>query len=150
MAIAPKLVDILRKAKQDLTSLSTRITALEGRQYIQSSGVSGNWEYIKWSNGLALCVYREYVAFDAWDTWGGIYETGPYGAYSFPFAFEEEPKVMTDCIGYDGWVFGSESSYDISDPIYVKTKSPSFYALRGASSSTVHGYVFVLAFGRWK
>ena len=127
----------------DKTSVVNAINEL-----VAETGTSGIWNYIKYSNGIAICYGIYSWNITEWTSWGNVYVSGDYQNTSYPFTFTETP--MTFLTGANS---GSNNTTGIgqSAGLNSTTTTPGFRFQRPTNGSAVTGAkMSILAIGKWK
>jgi len=115
----------------DLRELSPHIEPILDSRIVEM-GSNSNGEYVRWENGLQVCLGR-IVASVSEDT-----------LWTLPAAFIDSE-----------WVFSSGTGAPFNDGVRIVTfegRTPHSVSLRvlNASGARVAGTVFIIAIGRWK
>lgn len=102
--------------------------------WMQEWGVKDEWQYVKWSNGIAMC-------------WAKISHTVSSTDYStvskaYPFTFVADPVVTITSTGNGGWT-KDRAPYSSGDNNGVTI------VYRNATEGSEHSVFNVCAFGRW-
>lgn len=118
---------------------------------IISKGTSGNWQYVKWASGLALCVHTALTGGNWYgNAWGGVYDDDnavvtfsdyPFEFVDVPFAFAARTKADGDTNTL--WTMISMTGGSETTP-------PKFQMVRGSQATIGHPYLKMIAIGRWK
>lgn len=112
-------------------------------------GTSGIWNFVKFSNGLAICWCKA-TTFNSgtWERWNSMswYSANSWQA-NYPFSFIEIPfekvEMTADSMAIHG--FQSSSTQNAS-----KTKTSIYKPMREGTASACTVTVRCLAAGRWK
>lgn len=112
---------------------SSKIDAV-GKKYIVDSGMTGEWEWEKWSNGEAVCrIRRKTFESLSFTGWGELWASKGLKFSAYPFNFAEIPSVKIEFEGCDNsgsWPFVSKTSESTT------SQSPQF-CLYSAMQETV-------------
>lgn len=110
-----------------------------------ASGTSGNWHYVKFNSGLAICELKQTYTLTAADQWGDVHAGPQVTLNAYPFAFVDVPTTIAQSYT-DGnsqfWLTGMNNG--------TKTTPPRFKPHCSFSRSNTAGYVCFIAIGRWK
>ena len=112
---------------------------------VVASGTSGNWNYVKFNNGIAICWYvsNQHTA-GAPSSWGSLMY-GDCGTSAYPFSFTSKPFVV-DSIESDSGTFWVTTKLDGTASV-----SPGYYNVTASKlSGTKNVKRNILAMGRWK
>lgn len=124
------------------------------KEYITSSGTSGNWRYWKWSGGLAMCIHNPIQCGGDGNVygnaWGSIYSSDDYVFSAYPFAFVGNvpavyaSRTTADNSTYNGYqTFIALSGGSLTTP-------PRASINRGTAVTIGHPYLSLVAIGRWR
>lgn len=105
----------------------------------------GNNFYIKYSNGILICVKRVSFSNLAISTaWGGLYEyNGSVSLGNWPYAFAYTPATSVTIQSQSGLLLEGHQNFSPSSAGTVWMSRPT-------TSSGVSGYISVIAIGKWK
>lgn len=105
----------------------------------------GNNFYIKYSNGILICVKRVSFSNLAISTaWGGLYEySGSVSLGNWPYAFAYTPATSVTIQSQSGLLLEGHQNFSSSSAGTVWMSRPT-------TSTGVSGYVSVIAIGKWK
>lgn len=105
----------------------------------------GNNFYIKYSNGILICVKRVSFSNLAISTaWGGLYEyNGSVSLGNWPYAFAYTPATSVTIQSQSGLLLEGHQNFSSSSAGTVWMSRPT-------TSSGVSGYISVIAIGKWK
>lgn len=120
--------------------------------YIVACGTSGNWTYIKWNSGLALCEHTALTGGNWYgNAWGGVYEQeDAHVSFSdYPFTFAEVPFALAARTTADTDDMNTLWSW-IAMQGGNTTTPPKFQMVRGSRADIGHPYLKMIAIGRWK
>lgn len=125
------------------SNLGITLPNLGANDYVVASGVSGNWGYVKWNSGVALCFATIGQNFPQ----NGLYITGWYykdgSIISYPFAFTSAPAYFVGKITHDNSAIITTAS------VGTTTQTPKTRII-SASTGTATETITMLAIGRWK
>lgn len=110
-----------------------------------ASGTSGNWRYVKFNSGLAICSFKKNYTISTPTQWGNIYAGAQIRPDDYPFAFTAIPSTvgMIYSDGFDQfWVSGIDNG--------STTVPPCLHPSSDTSKSDKSVYVCLFAVGRWK
>ena len=125
-------------AEQDISGLNLAGAVIGG-----DSG--GNNFYIRYSNGILICVKRvSFSNLSVSSTWGSLYEHGEsinLGSWSYAFAYAPATSITVQ----------SQSGLLVEGHQGVSTSSAgTVWISRPTTSTGVSGYISVIAIGKWK
>lgn len=125
-------------AQQDTSGLSLAGAVIGG-----DSG--GNNFYIKYSNGILICVKRVYFSnLSVSTTWGSLYEHGEsINLGNWPYAFAYAPATSITAQSQSGLLVEGHQNVSTSSAGTVWISRPT-------TSTGVSGYISVIAIGKWK
>lgn len=125
-------------AQQDTSGLNLAGAVIGG-----DSG--GNNFYIRYSNGILICVKRVSFSNLAISTaWGGLYEyNGSVSLGNWPYAFAYTPATSVTIQSQSGLLLEGHQNLSSSSAGTVWMSRPT-------TSSGVSGYISVIAIGKWK
>lgn len=105
----------------------------------------GNNFYIKYSNGILICVKRVSFSNLAISTaWGGLYEyNGSVSLGNWPYAFAYTPATSVTIQSQSGLLLEGHQNFSSSSAGTVWMSRPT-------TSTGVSGYISVIAIGKWK
>ena len=105
----------------------------------------GNNFYIKYSNGILICVKRVSFSNLAISTaWGGLYEyNGSVSLGNWPYAFAYTPATSVTIQSQSGLLLEGHQNVSTSSAGTVWISRPT-------TSTGVSGYISVIAIGKWK
>ena len=115
--------------------------------YIVEQGTTNGWLWRKWAGGIAEC-WGKLTKTDAFShAWGSLYETYPFDAVNYPFAFAEPPYEFAtpgdNAIG--AWVERNSSATQST------TRSGTYQLIRPAKDTTQQTLkVNIYVVGKWK
>ena len=156
---AGRIASYLRAHKKELNhaleslfaTLCARLKKLEQAGLAKpcfESGETDGWSWRRYSDGTAECWCRfECTGVKCTGSWGEMYISEDFGAYSFPFEFSDVPNVCYSISGTEnrGYLLG----YPSGDGSATAENTGKWWFARGASSSAEDTvYVDVRAFGR--
>ena len=116
--------------------------------YPVASGTEGNWNYIKYSDGVAICwalLANSSVVINT--AWGGVYESEQqYGDIAYPEGlFTSEPTVSIMVAGVQASTLSAEIAGGSA------AKCPYWHYVRPTGSTNARDYkAHVVALGRWQ
>lgn len=112
---------------------------------IVGGDTGGDNFYIKYSNGILICVKR--VSFSnlaVTSAWGSLYEyNGSINLGNWPYAFAYTPATSVTIQSQSGLILEGHQNYSTSSAGTVWISRPT-------ASSSVSGYISVTAIGKWK
>lgn len=105
----------------------------------------GNNFYIKYSNGILICVKRVSFSNLAISTaWGGLYEyNGSVSLGNWPYAFAYTPATSVTIQSQSGLLLEGHQNLSSSS-------AGTIWMSRPTTSTGVSGYISVIAIGKWK
>ena len=111
---------------------------------IVGKGTNTNGTYIKWGNGLMICIKRVTGTANIKETWGNIYDTGnqviDFGNWAEPFI--DIPELSIQFKGANGqWIEGI-SNATASHACNV--------VIASATNKTANFTYDLIGVGRWK
>ncbi len=110
-----------------------------------ASGTSGNWHYVKFNSGLAICSFKKNYTISTSTQWNNIYTGSQIKPDNYPFAFTAIPATVA-MIYSDGfkqfWASGIDNG--------STTVPPCIHPSSDSSKTNVSVYVCLIAIGRWK
>ena len=110
-----------------------------------ASGTSGNWHYVKFNSGLAICSFKKNYTISTSTQWNNIYTGSQIKPDNYPFAFTAIPATVA-MIYSDGfkqfWASGIDNG--------STTVPPCIHPFSDSSKTNVSVYVCLIAIGRWK
>ena len=109
---------------------------------VSSYGTSGDWEYIKFNNGFAVCWQNKLVSnLAVTKSWSShYYNTIP--SINFPFTFADEPTLTA-------FISGSSNMF-VMNAVTVGTNSTGQITMLSPASITESFYLMLTAVGKWK
>ena len=123
--------------------LSSQVTDLNNRIYIQETGSNANGNYIKWSNGLMVCYKKITLTLQCSSQWGSMYESQAFSFGNHAQEFIATPYVFVKDVGRTGIVEGIQ--------FISKTSCGSTWIMRPTKDTSSNEYIFdYLAIGMWK
>ena len=113
---------------------------------IEDSGTSGDWRYVKLSNGLAVCYKNVNISSDISTEWGALYESAEIASQSYPFTFAQVPSCFAALRQTSGGlnISGFESGAGTT------SASPAFHLLRPTTATSRTWYCALFAVGIWR
>lgn len=122
---------------------------VNGKSYdfIVEQGVTGNWRWRKWNNGLAECwgFFTKTIPVEDWTAWGSCYDAPMLLNESYPFPFTEVPRETATLIGNAGGILEATALG------WSKTTTASYFVMRPSRASNPYGYgLCIYACGLWK
>lgn len=119
--------------------------------YVMSQGVSGIWQYRRWSSGIAECWIEEYTvsSVDMKSDWGGLYSGIIPSPGQYPFTFLYAPIVI---VTFSNRGTGStQYSFPIwCTPDGTTTTCPSFQGIDPSSGTLTNLKLGIYVKGTWK
>lgn len=113
------------------------IDALTGSEIVEE-GTNANGSYVKYENGLMICLY----------SYSKTLSKDNYLHWDFPTSFSEEAKINLEVkINYSS-TFRGYNIYLLNDTNYTDLLTKARYQIYGLDTLTVTGYFY--AIGRWK
>lgn len=112
--------------------------------YTVASGTSGNWSYIKKSDGTMICYANISYSGKSTKAWGAWYYLD-LGTFTYPIAFTASPT----CVPFAVNGFGGSVCFDGVNPGSA-TKTPGIYITRPTAASSASGTISIIAIGKWK
>lgn len=112
--------------------------------YVIEQGTSGNWEYIKYTNGLAICALDHTETSSNYTTLNGFY--GFYGDVSYPFSFIDIPCGSYSAQVGTGVAFPAQSIRANGNGSNTNFRWMAF----GNSSGSQKIEISAIIIGRWK
>lgn len=105
----------------------------------------GNNFYIKYSNGILICVKRvSFSNLPISTTWGGLYEyNGSVSLGNWPYTFAFTPATSVTIQSQSGLLLEGHQNFSSSSAGTV-------WIARPTTSTGVSGYISVIAIGKWK
>lgn len=125
-------------AQQDTSGLNLAGAAIGG-----DSG--GNNFYIRYSNGILICVKRVYFSnLSVSTTWGSLYEHGEsINLGNWPYAFAYAPATSVTIQSQSGLLIEGHQNVSTSSAGTVWISRPT-------TSTGVSGHISVIAIGKWE
>ena len=126
---------------------STDKTKLDAvADYIVEQGTSGIWTYRKWNSGIAECWGKTTVTGTSWTAWGSCYELlGGTSYWVYP------TNLFTQIDSFNVNPFGDNSgSWCETYNNGTNIRTPSCYAIRPNTASTLSITISFFVLGRWK
>lgn len=125
-------------AEQDTSGLNLAGAVIGG-----DSG--GNNFYIKYSNGILICVKRvSFSNLPISSTWGNLYEyNGSVSLGNWPYTFAFTPATSVTIQSQSGLLLEGHQNFSSSSAGTVWMSRPT-------TSSGVSGYISVIGIGKWK
>lgn len=120
-------------------------TALDS---VVASGSSGNWWYVKYNSGLAICtLLRDTGGINVGTTWGSIYGTpnDAITAISYPFAFTYKPVEIVS-----GIYHAEGSVILINGQTTNTTTMTATYEMARPTNKWISIYINYFVMGWWK
>lgn len=123
--------------------LSSQVTDLNNRIYIQETGSNSNGTYIRWSNGFQICYKTmTYNGVNCNTVWGSLYESTKLSIGNYAKSFISTPVIsLTPNNPFLVEKYGDTSSTSFGSWYMVRPKSGS----AGDNAS-----LFCIAIGMWK
>ena len=132
-------------AKADLNNLFVDGYAV--KDSVIESGTSGIWTYRKYASGAAECWGGKQFTVSTSETIGSLYY-GTVDASDYPTGlFTESPSVLADATSDNDTIFWLATGSSSGKPTASSTGTRK---LMRTSSTTLYGYIYYHAIGRWK
>ncbi len=132
------------------TTLNIKSLILNGNSladHIIESGTSGIWTYRKYASGAAECWGGKQFTVSTSETIGSLYY-GTVDASDYPTGlFTESPSVLADATSDNDTIFWLATGSSSGKPTASSTGTRK---LMRTSSTTLYGYIYYHAIGRWK
>lgn len=113
---------------------------------IEDSGTSGDWRYVKLSNGLAVCYKNVSITSAIDNEWGALYESAEIAPQSYPFTFAQVPS----CFAALRQVSGGLNISGFESGSGTTSASPAFHLLRPTTATSRTWYCALFAVGIWR
>lgn len=137
------VLGVLGEAPEAAPDLTDRLDVLEGLVASLeaglrpvSTGTSGIWSYVVWSDGSADCWCRRVQTLNVNNSYGAVYFA--MCDIGFPFEFADRPLVLMTTASWGGGIYGA-SPNDVGT-----TAAPYFiYSMSSATDVTIAVSVYV-------
>lgn len=125
-------------------SISVQKLTASAQGSYSSMGVSNGWTWIRFENGIMICIRVIVSNAPIKTSWGSLYCSPEHSSYGYPFSFVDNPAISVTAMRADGaaWASVKESGEYYS--------SPSYYLVAPKPYENTPTTVRITAIGRWK
>lgn len=121
-------------------------SAWQSEMTVADSGKSGQWEYIKYTNGFAMANCSYPINLLCNQDWNGLWVSNEVGGIVYPFTFILPPAEVATIVSSDSvncWAVSYQAATANKSGLYLPTRSSRI-------DWNAAGYLNIIALGRWK